>query len=69
MINAIGSDELKARYPRINISMCRRGKDWGIHPVDFPIIELGEISIGQLLLHGAYRMPTDPVWTVETIGM
>lgn len=53
----------------INISMCRRGKDWGEHPCNYPIIELGEISLGQLVRHDAYRMPTDPVWTVETIGL
>lgn len=53
----------------INISMCRRSKGWGEHPCNVSVIERGAISLGQLICHGVHRMPNDPVWTVETIGM
>ncbi len=53
----------------VSITMSRRGY-WRKDEVpNYPIISLGGVSLGQLIYHKARRHPSDPVWTVETIGL
>ena len=53
----------------VTISMVRLGEWTEGEAANYPIITLGTLSLGELMYHNARRRPSDPMWTVETIGL
>ena len=57
-------------YDRINIAMCRgQSPRWSATPANQPLIAFDPIIFFQLLDANVWRLPDDPVWSVETIGL
>lgn len=57
----------------IHIYMVRKNRDrkgW-LHdvPANLPIISCGTLILGMLIFHDAHCLPSDPVYSVETIGL